>query len=88
MPGNKIADGSAATKSGPSTLGIVPASRNAPKPSITWRGVQTVPSRSSIDGAVTGEETANRSSISTNKTENGKLDHSALAVTWNKTTCP
>ncbi len=33
-------------------------------------------------------ETASRSSICTNRPDSGRVDHSALAVTWNSTTCP
>ena len=59
-----------------------------PNPSITTSGVQIVPSRSPASGDEVVAETARRSSISTNRPDRGKDDHSAFAVTWNRTICP
>jgi hypothetical protein len=51
-------------------------------------GSQTMPSRSSASGVAGRVETARRSSICTKRPDSGRVDHSALAVTWNRTTCP
>ena len=66
----------------------MPASRATPKPSRVTRGTQVVPSSISAVGAAGRVETASRSSICTKTPDSGSVDHSALAVTWNSTTCP
>ena len=43
---------------------------------------------SATSGRVARAEMASRSSICTNRPDSGRVDHSALAVTWNSTTCP
>ncbi len=80
--------GRAVAITSPAMPGIVPASPNWPKASMISSAVQTVPARSSADGIPARVLTASRSSMATNRPDRGRVDHSALAVTWNSTTCP
>ena len=56
-----------------------------PKPSSVSAGASTLASEI---GATPADSATSRRSMSTNSPDNGRLDQSALAVTWNSTTRP
>ena len=88
MPGGVSGEGRASASRSPGTPATSDGGASSPKPSSTCRGVQTVPAR--VSGAVARPPAlwVSRSSICTKRPESGRLDQSALAVTWKSTTRP
>ena len=88
MPGGVSGEGRASASRSPGTPATRLGGASAPKPSSTCSGVQTVPA--SVSGAVARPPAlwVSRSSICTKRPESGRLDQSALAVTWKRTTRP
>ena len=82
--GRHLRRGSRAASRSPGTPATRLGGPSSPKPFMSCSGVQIVPISVSGSGALPPALWVSRSSICTKRPDSGRLDQSALAVTWNE----